>query len=145
MSKREPSSAKLADSKQSERFIRTARELGCDEDPEAFKRVVRKLAGDRQRLGAERKRMTTSRLRMKKMKSCPVCGQFDCLAGYIDNQVLDGPITWVELEKKAKLEAERLGCKPYDRGRLRAHVRFRAKSGKFTIKIDDTYATMWPV
>ncbi len=30
--------------KQSERFIRTARELGCDEDPEAFKRAVRKLA-----------------------------------------------------------------------------------------------------
>ena len=29
---------------QSQRFVRTARELGCDEDPEAFKRVVKKLA-----------------------------------------------------------------------------------------------------
>ena len=29
---------------QKEKFIRTARELGCDEDPEAFKRAVRKLA-----------------------------------------------------------------------------------------------------
>jgi hypothetical protein len=29
---------------QREAFIRTARELGCDEDPEAFKRAVRKLA-----------------------------------------------------------------------------------------------------
>jgi hypothetical protein len=29
---------------QRDRFIRTARELGCDEDPEAFKRAVRKLA-----------------------------------------------------------------------------------------------------
>jgi hypothetical protein len=33
-----------ARSEQSQRFIRTARELGCDEDPEAFKRAVRKLA-----------------------------------------------------------------------------------------------------
>ena len=29
---------------QKDAFIRTARELGCDEDPEAFKRAVRKLA-----------------------------------------------------------------------------------------------------
>jgi hypothetical protein len=29
---------------QRERFIETARELGCDEDPEAFERAVRKLA-----------------------------------------------------------------------------------------------------
>jgi hypothetical protein len=31
-------------SDQKARFIRTARELGCDEDPEAFKRAVRKIA-----------------------------------------------------------------------------------------------------
>ena len=29
---------------QRDKFIRTARELGCDEDPEAFRRVVEKLA-----------------------------------------------------------------------------------------------------
>jgi hypothetical protein len=29
---------------QKDKFIRTARELGCDEDSEAFKRAVRKLA-----------------------------------------------------------------------------------------------------
>jgi hypothetical protein len=29
---------------QSERFIRTARELGCDEDPEAFKRALKQIA-----------------------------------------------------------------------------------------------------
>lgn len=33
-----------ASKEQSARFIRTARELECDEDPEAFKRAVRKLA-----------------------------------------------------------------------------------------------------
>ena len=33
-----------SNTKQSERFIRKARELGCDEDPEAFARAVRKLA-----------------------------------------------------------------------------------------------------
>lgn len=32
-----------ATEEQSRRFIRTARELGCDEDPEAFKRSVEKL------------------------------------------------------------------------------------------------------
>jgi hypothetical protein len=29
---------------QAEKFRRVARDLGCDEDPEAFKRAVRKLA-----------------------------------------------------------------------------------------------------
>ena len=29
---------------QSDRFIRTARELGCDEDQEAFKRALRQIA-----------------------------------------------------------------------------------------------------
>ena len=29
---------------QRERFMRTARELGCDEDPEAFKRALRQIS-----------------------------------------------------------------------------------------------------
>ena len=29
---------------QHQRFVETARELGCDEDPEAFKRAVRQIA-----------------------------------------------------------------------------------------------------
>ena len=29
---------------QRQKFIRTARDLGCDEDPEVFERAVRKLA-----------------------------------------------------------------------------------------------------
>ena len=29
---------------QSERFVRTARELGCEEDPETFKLIIQKLA-----------------------------------------------------------------------------------------------------
>jgi hypothetical protein len=35
--------ASHADPAQSRRFVETARELGCDEDPEAFKRAVEKL------------------------------------------------------------------------------------------------------
>jgi hypothetical protein len=37
---------------QSSRFIRIAREPGCDEDSEAFKRVVKKLARQRGRSDA---------------------------------------------------------------------------------------------
>ena len=42
--KRQPAKRGEASPDQSRRFIETARELGCDEDPEAFKRAVRKLA-----------------------------------------------------------------------------------------------------
>lgn len=34
----------MQDTKQRKKFIETARELGCDEDPEAFERAVKKLA-----------------------------------------------------------------------------------------------------
>ena len=36
--------AKENQSEQSKRFIEAARELGCDEDPEAFKDKLKKLA-----------------------------------------------------------------------------------------------------
>ena len=36
--------AKRDDKAQSRAFIRTARELGCDEDQEAFKRALRQIA-----------------------------------------------------------------------------------------------------
>lgn len=35
---------KQTDTKQSERFIETARELGCDEDEEAFKSKLKRIA-----------------------------------------------------------------------------------------------------
>lgn len=59
MSKRQQDAAE-----QSERFIRKARELGCDEDPKAFERVFARIVPPKRRpeqaaeekSGAQRKR-----------------------------------------------------------------------------------------
>jgi hypothetical protein len=40
---------------QREKFVQTARELGCDEDPEAFKRIVKRIAKPKDRDIAERR------------------------------------------------------------------------------------------
>jgi hypothetical protein len=43
-SARQPQDRHLADRSQRERFIETARELGCDEDEEAFKAKLKRIA-----------------------------------------------------------------------------------------------------
>jgi hypothetical protein len=47
--KRKPHPRPKAVSEQSRRFIRTARELGCDEDPEAFVRVFARVVPPKRR------------------------------------------------------------------------------------------------
>ena len=55
-------------SEQSERFIRTARELGCDEDPEAFERAFARVVPPKRPPGpvpqnAKRRRRLTEKTR----------------------------------------------------------------------------------
>lgn len=67
------------------------------------------------------------------------------VSDFVDGLMMKG-ITWEELVKKSKAEAEKRGQKQFRSiGQLKAHARARAKSAKWTVTMDDKKVKMTAV
>lgn len=54
---------------------------------------------------------------------------------YLDDLMINGPITWVDLAAKSKATSWIWKAKPLNRGGLRAHAKHREKKHGWTLRI----------